>query len=356
MKEYHCIGLMSGTSLDGLDLCYVRFSYPEFGFEILKTETVLYSEEWIQKLKNAIYFSGEKLTQLDIDYGYILGEFVNRFIEKYEIEIIDFIASHGHTVFHNPEEGYTLQIGNGTAISTITNIKTIYDFRTQDVILGGQGAPLVPIGDELLFSEYDACLNLGGFSNISFSRNQKRMAFDICPVNIVLNKLSESLGIPFDSEGKIAKSSKVNVELIHKLDQLDYYHKIPPKSLGIEWCNENIFPLFHNSNSTTEELIATFTEHSAEQIALVLNQNSIKNVLITGGGAYNSYLIELIRSKSKTKLIIPSKDLIKFKEALIFAFMGMLRIENQVNVYSSVTGARKDHCSGIIIPKEFEKD
>lgn len=356
MKEYHCIGLMSGTSLDGLDLCYVRFSYPDFGFEILKTETVSYSEEWIQRLKNAIYFSGEELTKLDIDYGFILGEFVNRFIEKFEIENVDFIASHGHTVFHNPKEGYTLQIGNGIAISSITNIKTIYDFRTQDVILGGQGAPLVPVGDELLFSDYDACLNLGGFSNISFSKNNKRIAFDICPVNIVLNKLSESLGIPFDSEGEIAKSSKINDGLIHKLNQLDFYHKIPPKSLGIEWCYENVFPLFENSNSTTEELIATFTEHSAEQIALVLNENSIKNVLLTGGGVYNSYLIELIRSKTKTKIIIPSKDLIEFKEALIFAFMGMLRIENKVNIYSSVTGAIEDHCSGIIIPKGLKKD
>lgn len=341
---------MSGTSLDGLDLCYARFSYPTMQFEILKTETISYSEELKTKLKNAIYLSGEKLTKLDVDFGFILGEFSNSFIQKNSIKDLDFIASHGHTIFHNPKEKYTLQIGNGHAIASKTGIKTVCDFRSQDVILGGQGAPLVPIGDEILFSKFDACLNLGGFSNISFSRNKIRIAFDICPVNIVLNALCERLGKDFDKNGEIAKNSKVDSDLVKKLNTLSFYQEIPPKSLGIEWCNENVFPLLEEFDLANEELIASFTEHSSIQIAKVLNENSIKTVLITGGGVYNSYLIDLIRSKTKTEIILPSKNLIEFKEALVFAFMGMLRIENEVNVFKSVTGATRDHSSGIIIP------
>lgn len=349
MKIYHCIGLMSGTSMDGLDICYAQFLYPNIQFRILKTDTLPYSNDLKSQLKNAIHLSGEELTNLDINYGFILGKSVNDFMEKYEIKDIDFVASHGHTVFHNPKDRYTLQIGNGLAIAAETGLKTVYDFRTQDVILGGQGAPLVPMGDEILFSDYDACLNLGGFSNISFKRMEKRIAFDICPVNIVLNKLAEKLGMPFDKDGNIAKSEKINEELLKTLNNLDYYNQPPPKSLGIEWCIENIFPLFEKMNAPTEELISTFTQHSAQQIAEVLNKNSIKNVLITGGGVYNSHLIEIIKSLTETEIILPEENLIEFKEALLFGLLGLLRIENQVNVLKSVTGASKDHSSGIVV-------
>jgi|26BtaG_2_1085354.scaffolds.fasta_scaffold00029_65 anhydro-N-acetylmuramic acid kinase len=349
MKIYHCIGLMSGTSLDGLDICYAQFLYPNIQFRILKTDTLPYSNDLKSQLKNAIHLSGEELTKLDIDYGFILGKSVNDFMEKHEIKDIDFVASHGHTVFHNPKDRYTLQVGNGLAIAEETGLKTVYDFRTQDVILGGQGAPLVPMGDEILFSDYDACLNLGGFSNISFKRMEKRIAFDICPVNIVLNKLAEKIGMPFDKDGNIAKSGKINEELLKTLNNLDYYNQPPPKSLGIEWCIENIFPLFEQTNLPIEDFISTYTQHSAQQIAKVLNENSIKNVLITGGGAYNTYLIEIIQSLTETEIILPEENLIEFKEALLFGLLGLLRIENQVNVFKLVTGASKDHSSGIVV-------
>ena len=341
---------MSGTSLDGLDICYVKFPYPEVEkFEILKAETLPYEEVWRSKLKNSIHLSGEELTQLDFDYGIYLGQITQEFIQNHQIEQMDLIASHGHTVFHNPKENYTLQIGKGQGIFVETGIKTIFDFRSQDVLLGGQGAPLVPIGDQILFKEWDACLNLGGFSNISFERNSKRIAFDICPVNIVLNQLAEKLGKPYDKNGEFARSGKLDMPLLDELNQLDYYKKQHPKSLGIEWCIEHIHPKFEKKSLKTDDIISTFTEHIADQIAVVLNQNTIRNVLVTGGGVNNAYLMERIQRKTKCHIEIPDQKLIDFKEALIFAFMGILRLENQINVLSSVTGARHDHSSGIVV-------
>jgi len=350
MKSYFTIGLMSGTSLDGLDICYVKFPIPEIeNFEILKAETIPYDENWKSKLKNSMDLSAEELTRLDFDYGIYLGKTTRAFIQKHQIHQLDFIASHGHTVFHNPTKNYTLQIGKGQGIFTETGIQTVFDFRSQDVLLGGQGAPLVPIGDEILFKNYDACLNLGGFSNISFHRFDKRMAFDICPVNVVLNQLSEELGKSYDENGEIARSGNLLPELLTELNSLEFYQNPPPKSLGIEWCMENIFPLIKNHSASIPDFLSTFTEHFADQIAKVLNENAIQNILVTGGGAYNQYLMERLQSKTDSRVIVPEKDLIDFKEALVFAFMGLLKIENQINVLASVTGATKNHSSGIVL-------
>jgi len=350
MKDYYAIGLMSGTSLDGLDICYVRLSYPEIQFEIIKAETFPYSDEWKNRLKNSIYLSGEGLTKLDFDYGIHLGKTVHQFLHENQIEKVDFIASHGHTVFHNPQENYTLQIGKGQAIFTETGIKTVFDFRSQDVLLGGQGAPLVPVGDELLFSEFDSCLNLGGFSNISFKQNGKRIAFDISPFNIVLNFLVEKAGKNYDENGNLARKGKLIPQLLSKLNEFEFYKSAPPKSLGIEFCNEFIFPLIKDSPEKTEDLLATFTRHFAVQISAVFNQNRLKNVLISGGGAYNQFFMEELKSRTSCEIILPEKNIIEYKEALIFALMGMLKIENQTNIFSSVTGAKKNHSSGLIVP------
>lgn len=350
MKTFFAIGLMSGTSLDGLDICYVKFPFPEVErFEIIHAETIAYDENWKSKLKNSIDLPSEELTQLDFDYGIYLGKAVKGFIQDHQIEQIDLIASHGHTVFHNPKENYTLQIGKGQGIFMETGIKTVFDFRSQDVLIGGQGAPLVPIGDQFLFKEFGACLNLGGFSNISFEQNSKRIAFDICPVNIVLNPLAEKLEKPYDENGELARKGKIQSELLSELNQLDFYSKLPPKSLGVEWCIQTIHPLIHHYNYPTEDILATFTEHIADQIAVVFNQNLIQNVLVTGGGVKNGYLMERIQEKTNCRIEIPEQKLIDFKEALIFAFMGILRLENQINVLSSVTGARHDHSSGIVV-------
>ena len=344
---WYSIGLMSGTSLDGLDICYVKFSKDKnYSFEIIKADTIQYPEKWNVKLKNAFTSDARVLSEMDIEYGTFLGENVNEFIKKHSIKEVDFIASHGHTIFHKPEEGITLQIGSGEQIAEITGITTVCDFRTQDVKLGGQGAPLVPIGDELLFHNYNYCLNLGGFANVSYAKDGKRIAFDICPVNIVLNYYTRKIGLPYDDKGSLAASGVINEDLLKALNELDFYKQNSPKSLGLEWVEAFIFPLIDSYNLETKDILRTYVEHVAYQIAKVIQQNPI--VLITGGGAFNSFLIERLEFYLQQQLPQALKLLIDFKEALIFAFLGLLRLTDQINVLSSVTGAKKDHSSGVI--------
>ena len=344
---FHAIGLMSGTSLDGLDICFARFrKEASWSFNVLKAETVPYDQVMEDQLKNAIHLSAEELSELNSAYGFFLGKSVQHFIAKHKLESIDLIASHGHTVFHQPEKKFTLQIGDGRAIKLETGLPVVYDFRSQDVLMGGNGAPLVPIGDELLFPQYDACLNLGGFSNISLKVDHRRIAFDIAPVNIVLNRLARDLNLNFDEGGNLARKGRINQELLLKLNALNFYHQLYPKSLGIEWCNANIFPLLKDVEKT--DALSTFTEHAAIQISRVLNDYQIKNVLFTGGGTYNQYLTEKIRAKTQAEAVIPENEIIDYKEALIFAFMGILRINNEVNVLASATGSPHNHSSGII--------
>lgn len=343
----YSIGVMSGTSLDGIDLVYVKFNIDNYkDFTILASDTVSYASNWKHNLQNAISFSKDKLSDLDIAYGRLLGEVINHFISKNNIKAIDFIASHGHTVLHQPEKRITLQIGNGQEIANITNQQVICGFRTQDVQLGGQGAPLVPIGDELLFSDYDYCINLGGFANISYEKEDERIAFDICPVNIVLNYYCRKLGLDFDDGGKLASEGKINEELLQKLNSLSFYQQKPPKSLGLEWVQQYVFPLIDSFQLEIKDVLRTFVEHSAVQIGKIITKNA--SVLITGGGAFNCFLIHRIEYFSSTKIHLPEKKLIEFKEALIFAFLGLLRSENKVNCLQSVTGARKNHSSGVV--------
>jgi anhydro-N-acetylmuramic acid kinase len=347
--EFRAIGLMSGTSLDGLDICFARFKKINSGwnFDILHTEIFPYSQHWTTKLQKAIFLNAEDLLALNSEYGFYLGKCVEEFIERNSLKNIDLISSHGHTVFHQPQRKFTCQIGDGRAIKIVNNIPVVYDFRSQDVLMNGNGAPLVPIGDELLFSEFDACLNIGGFSNISFKKNGIRKAFDICPVNSVLNVFAKNLGKTFDENGDFAKNGMVNEEILSTLNSIPFYQQNSPKSLGIEWVNEHVFPVL--KGETTANILATFTEHVAFQIAETFNQNNLKNVLFTGGGTYNKFLIDSIESKTSTEIKIPKKVLIDFKEALIFAFIGVLRKNNEINILSSATGSSADHCSGILV-------
>lgn len=347
--ECRAIGLMSGTSLDGLDICFAKFIFLQgvWKYEILHAETFPYSQHWETKLRKAIFLNAEDLMALHSEYGFYLGKCVEEFIGRNSLENIDVISSHGHTIFHQPDRKFTLQIGDGRAIKIINQIPVIYDFRSQDVLMGGNGAPLVPIGDELLFSEFDACLNIGGFSNISFKNEGKRIAFDIGPVNIVLNEFAQKLGKQYDENGDFAKNGTVNKKILSDLNALEFYRRVPPKSLGIEWVKEHVFPLLNNESS--EDILATFTEHAAFQMADTFNKNKLKRVLCTGGGTFNQYLIEKIRNKTSAEIIIPEKKLVDFKEALIFSFMGVLRMNNEINILSSATGSSANHCSGILI-------
>ena len=343
-QKYRVIGLMSGTSMDGVDIAYAEFVYNEnWQFDLGVCDIIPYSEKWKNELSNLHKKSHEKIQQTDIKFGIYLGDLAKKFIETNKLKV-DIICSHGHTIFHKPENNYTLQIGNGQCIANQSQETVICDFRSLDVSLGGQGAPLVPIGDQLLFENYDYCLNLGGFSNVSYERNNKRKAYDICPVNIVLNDLAQQLGYPYDKNGLIAQKGNMLDSLFTQLNQLIYYEEKGPKSLGKEWINQNIQPLL-KENSNISDLMHTFTEHIAFQIGKNIHEGSC---LITGGGAFNSYLVERIKFYSKGDIHLPDKKIIEHKEALIFGFLGVLRYRNEINCLSSVTGAESD-CSGGVI-------
>ena len=351
MKKLEIIGLMSGTSLDGLDVAHVLFEHEnnKWKFKLLKAETYSYSNDFYSTLTNSTSLNVPDFLMLDKRIGRVFAEMVNDFIAKNNIERknINAIASHGHTTFHQPQNGFTSQIGCGDTLSFLTNIPVINDFRTKDVIAGGQGAPLVPIGDLLLFQNLaDSFLNLGGIANISFEFDNKMTAFDICPANLPLNKLVTKLNLEFDKDGEIAKSGIVQEKLLDQLNQLSFYTQTSPKSLGTEWMESEFYPLI-DFDSSIENNLKTIVEHEAFQIASVLNQNELKSVLITGGGAKNRYLIERLKHFFKGEIILPNKNIIEFKEAIIFAFLGALYLEKQTNCISSVTGASKNVIGGV---------
>ncbi len=348
MQNYYALGIMSGTSLDGLDIVLCQFSYSnKWTFDIIKAKTLKYDQNWKDQLQSAEQLSGLKLLKLHKNYGRFIGEKINQFLKGIN-EKPDLIASHGHTIFHQPEHKLTLQIGDGAEIASETGITTVSDFRSLDVALGGQGAPLVPIGDELLFNEYDYCLNIGGFANISTTKNNKRVAFDICPANIILNQLANKMNKPFDKDGILGKTGKKDSVLLKQLNQIDFYQLPNPKSLGKEWVEEVFIPVLAQQDLKTIDQINTLYEHISDQITKVISSNPEKKVLVTGGGTYNKYLIERIRAKTKTQIIIPSKDIVEYKEAIIFGLLGVLRFNRKINCLSSVTGAKNNTSSGVI--------
>ncbi len=356
--EYKVIGLMSGTSLDGVDIAFCRFTINDskWTYTIEVGETIAYSTEWkksLLALENTDAFTFE---QTHVEYGFYLGELVANFIQKHNITA-DFVSSHGHTIFHQPTKKLTVQIGAGSVIAAKCNLPVVCDFRSLDVALGGQGAPLVPIGDKLLFENFDFCLNLGGFANISYnlpSPNGEgegvRHAFDICPVNIVMNAICATVGKEYDNESELASNGKLNQLLLNELNQLPFYHLAlnSPKSLGKEWVLKNIQPLLQKYNLAAADVLRTFCEHVSLQIAASINDKKQGEVFVTGGGAFNTFLMECIQKHTVHQLIVPAKKIIEFKEALIFAFLGVLRMRNEVNCLKSVTGATNDNCGGAV--------
>ncbi len=344
-KTQYCIGVMSGTSLDGVDLAYIKFdSSVTIKYEIISAITISYSSLWKEKLTNAFTSSAVEITQLNVDYGKYLGKLIAGFIKVNNITDLDFVASHGHTIFHNPAKGYTLQIGDGATIAATCKQKVVCDFRTQDVARGGQGAPLVPIGDKLLFSEYDYCINIGGFANISFEKDNQRKAFDICPANIILNHYTRQINLEYDDKGQLARTGIINTPLLKALDNLSIYTK--NDSMGNEFVVSNIIPLIDSFGLPIPTILHTVIEHVAQKIGGLLIPDT--KALITGGGALNDYLIERIKQHTTASIIIPNKTIIDYKEALIFGLLGLLRLENNVNILASVTGADRDHSSGVI--------
>ena len=346
-NSINIVGLMSGTSVDGLDICYVSFdNHDPSKYEIIDCETVNYDDNLKIKLKNIIKLDNNQIKQIDDEFGEFIGLSVIKFINKNKLHKPDLISSHGHTVFHEPEFNKTLQIGNGEIINKITKIKTVNNFREQDIQLGGQGAPLVPIGDKLLFYDYKYCLNLGGFTNISVKDSRTIFAYDICPLNTVLNHYANKLGYEFDLGGKLSKKGVINIDLFNELNDLDYYKKSYPKSLGLEFVIENIFPITEKYKIKEVDILATYIKHASFQIKRNIDDGS--KVLLTGGGTYNNNLIKALNHDSKINFIVPDKTIINYKESLIFALLGYLKINGKVNCLRSVTGASNDHSSGDI--------
>jgi anhydro-N-acetylmuramic acid kinase len=340
------IGLMSGTSLDGLDICCVDFKYDDkWAYNIECAISEPYPQNIKEALASAQKMSAQEYALFNSDYGLYLGQRVRYFMDKNEVQP-DLIASHGHTIFHQPKIRFTSQIGSGAGIAAETGVDCVCDFRTTDVALYGQGAPLVPIGDKSLFAEYDYCLNMGGFSNISFTEGGVRRAYDISPVNYVLNYYTRLIGLDYDENGNMARSGKVSSELLSKLNNLDFYIQKGPKSLGREWVEDTVIPLIDSYDINMNDKLATFCEHVAIQIGGHIRGGK---VLLTGGGAFNKYLVErMAECAPQCKYCIPDEQTINFKEALIFALLGAMFVAEIPNCLSSVTGAKYDCIGGAL--------
>lgn len=339
------VGIMSGTSMDGLDLalCEFKTQNEQVSFSLLASQTITYEPIWKEHLQTVYNASAESYFKLHSTYGDFIGQQVNAFLTKHQ-QTADAIASHGHTVFHQPQLGFTAQIGCGATIAAKTGLTTVCDFRSLDVALKGQGAPLVPIGDRDLFYQAAACLNIGGIANISFTRDNKTSAFDICIANMVLNYLTETIGKAFDEGGKMAASGNCYNTLLQSLLNLNTQQQ----SLGREFFENHFLPILNHSTISLNDKLATCVEFTAMQIAEILNQQQLKSVLITGGGAYNTFLIERLKHYYKGIIEIPSDDIIQFKEAIIFAYLGFLRLNKKTNTLNSVTKASRDSVGGSV--------
>lgn len=345
----HIIGLMSGTSLDGLDIAYCDIR--EDHFELIAAETYPYSSQWVSWLSTLEKASAYEYALIDVELGHYFGQLVNHF-RKAHPGHVDAIASHGHTIFHQPQLGLTTQIGDGDAIAAETGLPVVFRFRNLDVALGGQGAPLVPIGDRMLFGKYDVCLNLGGIANVSYEANADRTvreAYDICPCNMALNYLTRLVGKAYDKDGYMARNGNVNAGLYEKMNDLEYYRQALPKSLGKEWFVKEFQPLLDTKGLVLRDLLSTTVEHIAHQIANAIKGRGLTSMLVTGGGAKNKYLIARIQANTPScRITVPKESIIDYKEAIIFALLGYLRLTNQPNCLKSVTGAKADNCGGCV--------
>jgi anhydro-N-acetylmuramic acid kinase len=346
------LGVMSGSSLDGLDIALCTFQQDnkgKFVYSIEASQTFPFTSYLKSRLENLKSLSAEDFIKLDTDFGIFIGNMINKFLKGNELSFPDLVASHGHTAFHNPLNGYSKQIGSGDHIAAITDIPSITNFRSMDVALGGEGAPLVPVGDQLLFSEYDFCLNLGGYGNISFEEKGQRKAFDICPVNKALNYVASWEGLIMDEDGKIGRTGKIIPPLYEQLNRLEFYSRKGPKSLADSWLNEKFIPVIDQyKKKSISDVLSTLYEHIGFQVHQVTKEYPKGKIFITGGGAFNTCLIEKIQNSTLHNVQIPSKEIIEFKESLIFAFLGFLKVKGEVNCLASVTGARKNSIGGTL--------
>lgn len=355
---YKAIGLMSGSSLDGLDVVYAHFQETggKWNYEIIAADCYAYPSEWVDQLQNAIHLPAMEYLLLHTAYGHYIGERVNDFINTHNLHHqVHIIASHGHTSFHVPGKKMTAQLGDGAAIAAATGLHVVSDLRAMDIAFGGQGAPIVPIGQKLLFSQYDLLLNIGGIANISYKKDDGYIAFDVCPANRVLNVLVKEKNMQYDEEGRIAASGQVNSVLLEQLNALDYYRQAYPKSLSNAFGMDVILPLIHQQNISLEDALRTYVEHIVTQIKqAILNSSFIihhSSLFVTGGGALNSFLVSRLQEELGQvgiEVIVPENKIIQYKEALIMALIGILRWREEENILSSVTGASRNSISGAL--------
>ena len=357
---YKVIGLMSGSSLDGLDIAYVHFheTAGKWTYEILQADCVPYSKLWTDKLSTAINLPAPDYQLLHTDYGAYTGAVVNKFIEDNHLEHqVHLIASHGHTTFHLPGQKMTAQLADGAAIAATTGLPVVSDLRAMDIAFGGQGAPIVPIGEKLLLYDYDMFLNLGGIANLSFNRPGQYIAFDVCPANRVLNMLVADTGKAYDDEGKMAATGKVNNSLLDQLNELNYYQLPFPKSLANDFGTATVYPMLQQHMLSTADALRTYVEHIAVQIKnavqSVITGEPVSNakLLVTGGGAFNNFMVEQINvqlQETGITVVVPDKQLINYKEALVMALIGVLRWREEYNVLASVTGAARNSINGAL--------
>ena len=353
---YRVIGLMSGSSLDGLDIAYVHLTETrgQWSYQLEAAACVPYSPEWQTLLKNAPQSSGLELARLHTAYGHYLGKAVQAFRAAHDLEHgLHFIASHGHTVFHEPHSGMTCQIGEGAAIAAETGLPVISDLRLMDVALGGQGAPIVPVGDQLLFGDYDAWLNLGGIANVTIRQaDDSLLAFDVCPCNQVLNALAAREGLAYDAGGQLAATGALLPDALERLRALPYYDLLPPKSLANTFSTE-VLSILNENDAPSHFQLFTAVTHIAEELAKVI-QTKVRTggkVLVTGGGALNDFLLEKINSQLHLQHIVcerPETPVVHFKEAIVMALIGALRWREETNVLASVTGAKRDSINGAL--------
>ncbi|MEM6321119.1 MAG: anhydro-N-acetylmuramic acid kinase [Bacteroidota bacterium] len=365
-NTYKAIGLMSGSSLDGLDIAYCSFEVEkredgdlvvhDWGIE--KAETSEFTEAWEARLSQLPEQNALAFAKTHTYFGHYTGELVNSFLQRHQVTP-DFIAAHGHTIFHDPMGRMSIQIGDGSAIAATTGFPTISNFRNQDVAINGQGAPVAPIMDKYLLPGHDFYLNLGGIANVTaVLPNRKTIAFDICPVNQLLNFLANRLGAAYDAEGQMAAAGEMQPEMLKCINKADFYRTSYPKSLDNSWSKTEILSKLEDNPALIPDQLRTLVEHIAHQINFALRQvirkeklnKSKYSILITGGGAFNTFLIERLRfhCEDLIELVLPDADIIQFKEAALMAWMGVMRVENVPNVLKSVTGADRDSVNGAI--------
>ena len=358
---YRVIGIMSGSSLDGLDIAFVEFEETarKWSYEIKAAKCSPYSADLYKNLQQAHQLSAYDYLLLHSSFGKYIGTQVNTFIDEFDLyHKVQLISSHGHTTFHSPLLGMTAQLGDGAAIAATTEINVVSDLRAMDVAFGGQGAPIVPIGERLLFDDYDYFLNLGGIANLSFKSAAGYVAFDVCAANRVMNMLANRDGKEYDEGGSIAASGKVFTPLLNRLNSLGYYSLPYPKSLANAFGTDEVFPLINGFDISNADKLRTYVEHVVMQIASAvqcMNSETLglssQKMLVTGGGAFNTFLVQRLAAiiqPLQIEVVVPDAMLVNYKEALIMALIGVLRWREEYNVLDTVTGARRSSIGGAV--------